>query len=62
MTTLKTGPRFVEPPRHTSRRHTSIDPGTLALIGAIVAIIFILIMAGILEAHLGLRLSAWFVR
>ena len=45
-----------------SRRRPSVDPGVLALIGAIIAIVFIALMLGLLEAHLGFRVGDWFGR
>lgn len=62
METAKNGPRFVESPRYVSRRRPFIDPGALALIGAIAAIVFIVVMLGLLEADLGFRLGDWFAR
>lgn len=60
METSHTGPRFVEPPMHIFRRRPFIGPGALALIGAITAVVFIVVMLGLLEAGLGFRLGDWF--
>lgn len=56
------GPRFVEPPVSMFRRRPLIDPGLLALIGAIMAIVLLVALIGLLEADFGFRLGDWFTR
>ena len=51
------GPRFVEPPASMFRRRPFIDPGLLALFGAILATLFILLLVGMLERGLGITLG-----
>jgi len=60
MQTSTNGPRFIDPPVYRSRRQPLIDPGLLALIGAVIAVVFIAVMLGLLEAHLGFDLGDWF--
>ena len=62
MKSSKSGQRFIDPPAYMFRRRPLIDPGLLALIGAIIAIAFLTLMLGILEANLGFRLGDWFSR
>ncbi len=62
METSRTSPRFVEPTRRVSRRRWLISPGALALIGAIAAVVFIVVLLTLLEANLGFHLGDWFRR
>jgi hypothetical protein len=44
-----TGPRFVEPPRSLFRRREHVDPGLLAVAGAVVALLFLLITVAMFQ-------------
>lgn len=51
------GRRFVNPPAHTFRRRLWISPGLLAVVGAIVAIAFLVLLIGMLEIGFDVRLD-----
>lgn len=44
-----TGPHFVDPPRSLFRRRERVDPGLLAVAGAVVALLFLLIAVAMFE-------------
>lgn len=50
------GIRFVDPPGRGSRRRL-LDPGLLALAGAVIAVLFLLHLLGMLERGLGISLG-----
>ena len=50
-------PRFVDPPASMFRRRPLVDPGLIALGGAIVALVFIFLAIAMLEDGLGVRLA-----
>ncbi len=52
-----TGPRFVDPPAYTFRNRPWMKPGLLALVGAIVALAFLLLLIGVLEMGFKVRLD-----
>jgi hypothetical protein len=47
--------RFVEPPASMFRRRPLIDPGLVALVGAVVAALFLVLVILMLETGLGIR-------
>lgn len=57
MPRLTNGPTFVPLPDHMFRRRPLVDPGLLALAGAIVALAFAALLLGLLENRLGLSLG-----
>lgn len=60
MAHLTSGPRFVPLPDHMFRRRPPIDPGLLALLGAIVALVFAALLLGLLEDRIGFSLGDLF--
>ena len=51
------GPRFVPLPDHMFRYRPLVDSGLLALVGAIVALVFAALLLGLLEDRLGFSLG-----
>ena len=51
------GVRFVDPPASIHRRRPLIDPGFVALLGAVVAVLFLLVLIGVSETGLGITLG-----
>ncbi len=51
------GPHFVDPPAHTFRNRPLVSPGLLALVGAIVALAFLVLLIGMLEGGFKVRLD-----
>jgi len=50
------GIRFVDPPGRVSRRR-SLGPGLLALAGAVIAVLFLMVVLGLLERGPGITLG-----
>lgn len=47
------GVRFVDPPTSMYRRRSLVGPGLLAIVGAVLAVLFLLLLLGVLAAGLG---------
>ena len=51
------GVRFVDPPASIYRRRPLIDLGLVVLLGAVVAVVFLMVVMGMLERGLGITLG-----
>lgn len=51
------GVRFVDPPASIYRRRPLFDPGLVALLGAVLAVLCLLVLIGMLETGLGITVG-----
>ena len=51
------GIRFVDPPASIYRRRPLIDLGLVVLLGAVVAVVFLMVLIGMSETGLGITLG-----
>jgi len=51
------GPHYIPPPASIFRRRPFIDPGVLAAVAALAALLFVFVLTAMLENGLGFRLG-----